>query len=351
MAIVDIIVPCYRYGHFLERCVASILDQGLDDVRILIIDDASPDDSAAVAHLIAQRDPRVTARVHATNQGHIATYNEGIAWIEAPYMLLLSADDLLAPGALKRAVTVMADNPAVVLTYGGWTELDSEADKDALWTSLAAQPADPAHDWRIETGAALIRKTCATAVNPVVTATAILRSAAQKAAGPYRPELTHSGDMEMWLRIAMLGDVAETSAIQGIRGVHGANMSVMAADVLLRDYQQRELAFEAFFAASGTGLPNATRLRSLALRRLAEQAFWTGQAQRWRGNPASGRDLVRFACRLRPSLILAPPVAHLLRSPQAGRRLAALLAEAGWSARQALPFRKAAKAARRPSGP
>ena len=55
---------------------------------------------------------------HAENKGHIDTYNEGIAWASAEYFLLLSADDLLVPGALKRAVEVMDANPDVVLTYG-----------------------------------------------------------------------------------------------------------------------------------------------------------------------------------------------------------------------------------------
>ena len=53
-------------------------DQEGVDVRVLIIDDASPDDSAEVAKKIAARDPRVEVVVHATNRGHIATYNEGL---------------------------------------------------------------------------------------------------------------------------------------------------------------------------------------------------------------------------------------------------------------------------------
>ncbi|CAH1654261.1 Glycosyl transferase family 2 [Hyphomicrobiales bacterium] len=349
MAIVDVIVPCYRYGNFLERCIASIVDQGLEDIRILIIDDASPDDSAAVAEAIAWRDRRVTVIIHPVNQGHIATYNEGIDWVESPYMLLLSADDLLAPGALKRAIALMEANPRVVLTYGDWSELPAGVDHRPLWSALEAQGTDRTQGWRVESGERFIRRACTAAINPVVTVTAILRSAAQKAVGPYRAELTHSGDMEMWLRFAMHGDVAQTHAVQGIRGVHGENMSLKADDVLLRDCEQRELAFQSFFAGPGASLPDATRLRALALRRLAEQAFWTGQAQRWRGNPASGRDLVRFACRLRPSLLVAPPVGHLLRSPQASRRLAALFSESGWA--RALPFRMAAKAGRSPSSP
>src|SRR5713101_4189961 len=54
MSSVSVVIPCYKYGHFLEESVASVLDdQPGVDVRVLIIDDASPDDSAEVARKIA----------------------------------------------------------------------------------------------------------------------------------------------------------------------------------------------------------------------------------------------------------------------------------------------------------
>src|ERR1700738_5097729 len=105
MSSVSVVIPCYNYGHFLEEAVGSALT-GQDgvDVRVLIIDDASPDDSAQQAHRIAAADPRVEVRVHETNKRHIATYNEGLLeWADGVYVALLSADDRLAPGAPGRA--------------------------------------------------------------------------------------------------------------------------------------------------------------------------------------------------------------------------------------------------------
>src|SRR3954451_5500613 len=105
MSSVSVVIPCYRYGHFLEEAVSSVLDdQPGVDVRVLIIDDASPDDSAETAMKIAAREPRVEVIVHGTNKGNIATYNEGLLeWAEGDYSLLMSADDRLTPGALQRA--------------------------------------------------------------------------------------------------------------------------------------------------------------------------------------------------------------------------------------------------------
>src|SRR4051794_21194045 len=120
MASFSVVIPCYRYGHFLEEAVSSVLDdQDGVDVRALIIDDASPDDSAEVAQKIAGRDNRVEVVVHEANKGHLATYNEGLLeWADGDYSVLLSADDRLTPGALRRAGDLLDKHPDVAFAFG-----------------------------------------------------------------------------------------------------------------------------------------------------------------------------------------------------------------------------------------
>jgi len=84
VASVDVVVPCYNYGRYLKRCVESLLAKENLDVRVLIIDDCSTDDSAQVGAALASADRRVQFRRHDKNLGHIATYNEGLlGWAEA----------------------------------------------------------------------------------------------------------------------------------------------------------------------------------------------------------------------------------------------------------------------------
>src|SRR5215831_3479097 len=120
MTSISVLIPCYKYGQFLEEAVASVLDdQAGVDVRVLIIDDASPDDSAEVARKIAARDSRVEVSVHATNKGNIATFNEGLLeWADGDYCILMSADDRLTPGALQRASDLLDAHPGVGFVYG-----------------------------------------------------------------------------------------------------------------------------------------------------------------------------------------------------------------------------------------
>jgi glycosyltransferase involved in cell wall biosynthesis len=148
MSAVDVVVPCYNYGRYLKGCVNSIISQRDFAVRVLIIDDASSDDTPVVGEQFAANDSRVGFRRHSANLGHIRTFNEGIMdWARAPYSLLLSAADALAPGALARVVKVVDSHNDVGMTYGmariifnelGLPEVEDEADFEYQVTSGSA---------------------------------------------------------------------------------------------------------------------------------------------------------------------------------------------------------------------
>ncbi len=112
--LVKVIIPCYGYADLLEGCVRSVLRRQRVAVRVLIVDDCSPDDTPAVARRVAESDDRVEYRRHADNMGLIATANEGLEWAEdSDYVVLLSADDRLVPGSLDRAVDALEYHPEV----------------------------------------------------------------------------------------------------------------------------------------------------------------------------------------------------------------------------------------------
>jgi glycosyltransferase involved in cell wall biosynthesis len=287
MTKLDIVVPCYNYGRFLNACVTSILEQSVQDLRILIIDDASRDDSAAVAKTLARSDPRVTAAIHPHNRGHIATYNEGIDWASAEYFLLISADDLLVPGAIERSVKIMDDNPDIVLTHG----------KDLLWYDN--QPPPPFIEqsgwtWKRHN---LIREICTTGANHVATPTAIVRTSTQKVIGGYREQLPHAGDMEMWLRFAANGSVAKIDAIQAIYRKHANAMSAEYFATLALDYEQRRKAFDNFFDEYGDRVTNSAALQSSAVRAMNYHAIRCIMGLFRRGNLRDGYRLFKSVLR------------------------------------------------------
>jgi glycosyltransferase involved in cell wall biosynthesis len=318
MAKIDVIVPCYNYGRFLTACVESILRQSFQDLRVLIIDDASLDDSAAVARQLAAADPRVDAILHERNRGHIETYNEGIERATADYLMILSADDLLAPGALERARDIFDRWQEIVLVHGGCIEWDD---------GLALPEPREAQDrvWTRYEGDEFAWEFCYSGFNVVHTPTVIVRTSVQKGVGGYCAHLPHSGDMEMFLRFAPQGAVAHVHATQAFKRCHRHNMSNDYLEVKWRDCLQRKLAFDRFFEEHAPRLPGADRMRARAETAMAESAFWIGIAQVCQGQFASGRSLLRFAIELRPALRYRPPMSRLLREPDLPARLTAVL--------------------------
>jgi glycosyltransferase involved in cell wall biosynthesis len=260
---VDVIVPCYRYGHFLRQCVQSVLSQTGVEVRVLVIDDESPDDTPAVGRQLCAEDPRVTYRRHQVNQGHIATYNEGIAWTSSEYYLLLSADDMLTPGALARAVDALDRHPQAILCHGHAQvlfETQSAADVLPQVSSTTTQT--------LTTGPQFAAAVCRdSANNPVWTPTAVIRTSAQKKVGGYKRELPHSGDLELWLRLSQHGSVIRLDGTQALYRRHSANMHYSYAGV--RNLEEHMLAFESAFSAFRDDPLEIPRLRLTYKRGLA----------------------------------------------------------------------------------
>lgn len=320
MAKVDVVVPCYNYGRFLEACVYSVLNQSVKDVRVLIIDDASSDNSAVVAQKLATNDPRVEVRIHSQNQGHIKTYNEGIDWAASEYFLLLSADDLLVPGAFDRATSIMDQNRDVVLTYGRGID----------WIDNLPFPTIQTVQGNAWSRQDLVREMCAAGANLVTTPTAIGRTDIQKSIGGYRASLPHSGDMEMWLRFGARGAVARIHAVQAVYRKHAANMSNAYYNADWGDYWHRKAAFDSFFEDDANILPEFENLRDQASRSLGEHALRSGSRllrsgirRSEQGRIVHGIQLLRLSTKLNPKLRYSHFIGELFRLPGPDAR--------GWS--------------------
>lgn len=302
MPSIDVIVPCYNYGRFLRSCVNSVLGQVGCEVRILIIDDASTDDSVAIARSLAAQDNRIQLLTHEKNRGHIATYNEGIELLSADYMLLLSSDDMVAPGAFARAIALMEADQTIGFVYGTSFRFASEADIEAASSGemMPAKTAAPT----VEEGGAFVRRFCELPTNTVETATAVVRTDLQKRVGGYRPELPHSGDMEMWLRLAAHGKVGFVATVQAFTRIHAKNMRHgYRANRDLEDFRQRRIVFRTFFAEDGRHLGGRVELEALAYRSLAEELLWAAACAFDEGAPSNLVDeLIGIATDVCPAI-------------------------------------------------
>ena len=261
---VSVVIPCYNYGRFLPSAVGSALAQDGVDVDVLIVDDASRDGSDAIAEQLAAEDDQVRVIRHAHNRGHIATYNAGLAAVTGDFTVLLSADDMLTPGALARATALFALHPEVGLVYG----------HPRAFEGNAPAPSTRVRSWSVWSGSDWIRTRCRRGTNSIYSPEVVLRTSLQREIGGYRADLPHSADLEMWLRAAAVASIGRVNGPdQALRRIHGAAMSQSLYGSRLADLSGRRDAFHSFFTGAGRELRDAASLAALARRRLAREAL------------------------------------------------------------------------------
>jgi glycosyltransferase involved in cell wall biosynthesis len=292
---VDVAIPCYRYGHFLRECVESVLSQENVDVRVLILDDCSPDNTADVGSDLAALDRRVEFRRHATNQGHISTYNEGIDWASGDLFLLLSADDYLTLGALSRASQLFKTNPDVSFVFGNALLLFDESGQEVREPFGNSITADTA----ILPCPSFVK--AMKGQNIVPTPTAVVRTSIQKRVGGYCHALPHAGDMAMWLRLAAEGPVGFVNTTQAIYRMHSQNMSLSYSSTRLPDVQQRRAAIEHFLEHS-TNLPNSVPFKKILFQALGRNAAYQASEAFNEGDLETSLRLSELAKELYPGV-------------------------------------------------
>lgn len=326
MSSIDVIIPCYRYGHFLRDCVQTVLTQSGVALRVLIIDDASPDNTAEVAQELAREDPRVNVLKHASNRGHIATFNEGIAWAAADYLVLLSADDCLLPGGLARSARLMDDHPTVGLVFGRAIVQQDDRREDV------AAPPGLGPGTRILSGIEFIH--LSRAKNIVLAPTVVVRTSLQKQLGGYSAQLTHSGDMEMWLRFAAHAEVGFIDQAQAVYRRHTANMSKGYSTE--QDLAQRKAAIEGFLSSCAPVLPNDDDLRTWFARELALDAVRSASGAFNEGAMVLSARLCDAALKIDPRVEGTSPWLALACKRRLGRRAWQILQPAADRVRQML---------------
>lgn len=109
--LVSVVVPAYNAARFIERTLRSACGQTHRTLEVVVVDDGSSDDTAAVVEAFAGRDPRVRL-LRQANGGVSRARNAGLAECRGAYFAPLDADDLWHPTKIEKQLRCFADAPA-----------------------------------------------------------------------------------------------------------------------------------------------------------------------------------------------------------------------------------------------
>ena len=316
MGSIDVVVTCYQYGRFLRQSAGSVLAQSVPDLRLLIVDNGSTDNTLEVAQEIGAGNSRVEIATLKTNRGQPAGCNVGIEWARADYLMLLDADDLIAPGCLGRAMSILDQDRTIAFCHGVERRLSTDG-------MISTEGFDRSLDapWQTLSGVEFIKDACSKGYNTVAHPTAVRRTDVQKAMGYYNLDLRYASDMNMWLRLATRGNVAETSAVQGVRRVHSGQMTQPFRERPVMDLVEHLNNFEHFFRHQGAGLSCARTERTRVTRRIAYNGLYMAASLILDGRLKQSAPCVRFSmatyARLLAEFLTARRGGHSLQIPEA----------------------------------
>lgn len=213
-AAVSAVIPCFRCGKTIGRALASIVQQSKIPAEVILVDDASGDDSWAVLTELERAYPGWIKLLRLeTNRGVASARNAGWAVASQPYIAFLDADDAWHPSKIEIQHAYMQANPDVVLCGHGYRRLNQNV----------------LPDWNVvQGGAEPIRKWALILSNKFVTPSVMVR---RDIGQRFVEKQRHMEDHMLWLKIICSGGrtvrlSAELAAIYKPFGVHGLSSNV-----------------------------------------------------------------------------------------------------------------------------
>ena len=131
MGQISVILTVYNKEDYIENCLASLLNQTYRDFEIILIDDASTDESRAIIQ--GYTDPRLKIHHLETNVGVAKARNIGIGYASGDYIYFVDGDDYLAPYTLELFIQNIGDSPLIggSIFKGGKVEISLDIGEDS----------------------------------------------------------------------------------------------------------------------------------------------------------------------------------------------------------------------------
>lgn len=119
--LLTIFTPVYNHAQYLDEYFISIMNQSYENIELIIIDDASPDESVKVINKwipkLEERFTKVIFIPRKENKGLIYNCNEGIDLANGKYICTFASDDVMLPANIKEKVSFLEQNPEYAMVY------------------------------------------------------------------------------------------------------------------------------------------------------------------------------------------------------------------------------------------
>lgn len=206
----SVIIPVHNGGVYLRQALESVLAQVAIPIEVIVLDDGSDDGSADILRSMATVDQRLRY-VSRENRGLVVSLNELLGLARADIIARMDADDICMAGRFERQLDFLQSNPEVVCV-GGQVELIDNASRvlGVMGQPLAHEVIDRNH-----------MKGHTSICHPA----AMYRAEAVKRVGGYDIQYHTAQDLDLWLRLAEVGRLANIPEIVIRYRIHSGSAS------------------------------------------------------------------------------------------------------------------------------
>ncbi len=139
----SVVIPNYNHSEYLPRCLQAMQRQSVQPTEIIVMDDASTDNSVVVIESYARQHPVIRLHRNERNLGVVATINRGLDLARSDYVISAAADDEVMPGLFEKSLKLLAVYPQAALscTVGEYREVATGYN----WNMGVGVTAEPAY--------------------------------------------------------------------------------------------------------------------------------------------------------------------------------------------------------------
>lgn len=225
---ITIAIPTYNRAELLKKCVISALAQSYDKFEVLVLDNASTDQTRQILALFHDRKLRVVR--HETNIGLLPNWNACLTHARGEYVVLVSDDDTVSPWLLERCAAITAEHPRLPIVVA-LSNLHSASLARTRAARTCRYLATGIHD-----GTDILRAYLRFDIDVVATCSMMLRTEAVRAIGGFPLHLPHSADVGAWASLLFMGKAGFVNQACATWYSHGSSETArLSAERRLRD--------------------------------------------------------------------------------------------------------------------
>jgi glycosyltransferase involved in cell wall biosynthesis len=210
--IFSIIMACHNAAFYVQQAIASVVCQTFTNWELIIVDDASQDNSLTLIKKASQTDSRIKYISMAVNVGSSAARNTAIGISKGEWLAILDADDVFLPYKLEKQFEIIRrHNSSLVLVGGGCFHINSEGLRSK--------------EYKYSSNSKTLKKELNGRLKFPPHSSIVYRKSAFLKVGDYNQIFSQAEDYDIWLRLSKIGDFTSCTLPLIEYRIHSTNKS------------------------------------------------------------------------------------------------------------------------------